>query len=142
MFQHISLGRKYRKTILSKLLILAQSRRFLKKRDVYHAGSQDSTTRSFDEINSLFESIEKVLFVELSGSITDFIDVDLYDALLVKTCEDTIPGNFCEDGYGVIEIDDVEYELVSLICVSDIDERHNRNWVGNVYARHGGTFKS
>ena len=47
-----------------------------------------------------------------------------------------------KDGNGVIEIDDVEYELASLICVSDIDQRHNRNWVGNVYARHGGTFKS
>ena len=68
--------------------------------------------------------------------------MDLHDAFVVKTCEDTIPGDFCEDGYMVIEIDNVEYELVSLIYVSDIDQRHNRNWVGNVYARHGGTFKS
>ena len=111
-----------------------------KKLDVYHAGSQDRTTCSFDEMNSLFESIKKVLFVELFGCITDFIDVDKHDAFLVKTCEDTIPEDFCEHGYGVIEIDDVEYELVSLICVSEIDQRHN--WVGNVYARHGGTFKS
>ena len=91
-------------------------------------------------MQSLFESIEKVLFVELFGCITDFIDVVKHDAFLVKTCEDTIPEDFCEHGYGVIEIDDVEYELVSLICVSEIDQRHN--WVGNVYARHGGTFKS
>ena len=47
--------------------------------------------------------------------------------------QDTIPDSFNEDNYGIIIVNEIQYELRSLITFNC-----NTKWDGTVYARHGG----
>ena len=51
--------------------------------------------------------------------------------------QDTIPDNFNEDNYGIIIVNEIQYELRCLITFNC-----NTKWNGTVYARHGGYHKS
>ena len=94
------------------------------------------------QIGSLFDAIDSIFYAEQFEMITKQIDVSVHEVILIKTCDGTIPYDFSEEAYGVIEIDDSKYEFTCVISVSDVCARHKYNWVSNMYARHGGNHKS
>ena len=78
-------------------------------------------------------SIEQVnTFDELNDVETDDKKVSV-----INHMQDTIPDNFNEDNYGIIIVNEIQYELRSLITFNC-----NTKWDGTVYARHGGYHKS
>ena len=88
---------------------------------------------AFYEYFSNHNSIEQVhTFDELND-----VDTDGKKVILINHMQDTIPDNFDEDKYGVITVNEIQYELRSLITLDC-----STKWDGTVYARHGGYHKS
>ena len=114
----------------------------MSKLHIYNHDSPHRTIRTLNDMESLFDGIDSVCYVEFFESVIDKLDVTLHDIIIIKTCDATIPHDFCEEEYGIIDIDDNEFELVSVVAVSDISTRFNHGWTGNVYSRHGGNHKS
>ena len=104
----------------------------------------DSRERGFIFINDLpyiFEYICSIAMINSFDVLEDF-DTDRNEVILINTEWTSITDDFHEDQFGVIEVNNILYELHCLIYFSNIDSDSTNKWHGKIYSRHGGNYKS
>ena len=95
--------------------------------------NQEDDERPYFNYLSDHNSIEQVnTFDELHD-----VESDDKKVIVIHNNQDTLPDNFNEDNYGIIIVNEIQYELRCLITFNC-----NTKWNGTVYARHGGYHKS
>ena len=82
--------------------------------------SRERKVRLIDDIPSIFEDHFSIAVINSFDVLGDFYTYR-NEVMLINTESNSIPEYFHEDSFGVIEVNNILYELSCLISFSDID---------------------
>ena len=86
--------------------------------------SREREVRFINDLPSIFEDHFIIAVINSFGVLDEF-DTGRNKVILINTESTSIPNDFHEDSFGIIEVNNILYELCCLVSFSSIDSDSN-----------------